>query len=44
MSNGIVGTQAEFQASYDAMIKQLLDSMPGLKGVLIGVPDASASP
>ena len=43
-SNGIVGTQAEFQASYDAMIKQLLDSMPGLKGVLIGVPDASSIP
>jgi hypothetical protein len=44
VSNGIVGTQAEFQASYDSMIKQLLDSMPGLKGVLIGVPDASAIP
>ena len=44
VSNGIVGTQAEFQASYDTMIKQLLDSMPGLKGVLIGVPDASAIP
>jgi len=44
VSNGIVGTQAEFQASYDTMIKQLLDSMPGLKGVLIGVPDASSIP
>jgi len=44
VSSGIVGTQAEFQASYDAMIKQLLDSMPGVKGVLIGVPDASAIP
>jgi hypothetical protein len=44
VSNGIVGTQAEFQANYDLMIKQLLDSMPGLKGVLIGVPDASAIP
>jgi lysophospholipase L1-like esterase len=44
VSNGIVGTQAEFQASYDSMIKQLLDSMPGLKGVLIGVPDASSIP
>jgi lysophospholipase L1-like esterase len=43
-SSGIVGTQAEFQANYDQMIKQLLDSMPGLKGVLIGVPDASAIP
>jgi lysophospholipase L1-like esterase len=44
VSNGIVGTQAEFQASYDTMLKQLLDSMPGLKGVLIGVPDASGIP
>jgi hypothetical protein len=44
VSNGIVGTQAEFQASYDQMIKQLQDSMPGIKGVLIGVPDASAIP
>jgi lysophospholipase L1-like esterase len=44
VSNGIVSTQAEFQASYDAMIKQLLDSMPGLKGVLIGVPLASSIP
>jgi lysophospholipase L1-like esterase len=44
VSNGIVGTQAEFQANYDLMIKQLLDSMPGLKGVLIGVPDASSIP
>jgi lysophospholipase L1-like esterase len=44
VSNGIVGTQADFQTSYDQMIKQLLDSMPGLKGVLIGVPDASAIP
>ena len=44
VSNGIVSTQAEFQASYDAMIKQLLDSMPALKGVLIGVPLASSIP
>ena len=44
VSNGIVSTQAQFQASYDAMIKQLLDSMPGLKGVLIGVAEASAIP
>src|SRR6478735_6695668 len=44
ISNGIVGTQAQFQASYDAMIKQLQDSMPGIKGVLIGVPDASSIP
>jgi lysophospholipase L1-like esterase len=44
VSNGIVGTQADFQTNYDLMIKQLLDSMPGLKGVLIGVPDASSIP
>jgi hypothetical protein len=37
ISPGIVSTQAQFQASYDAMIKQLTDSMPALKGVLIGV-------
>src|SRR5688572_11641963 len=44
VSNGIVSSQAQFQASYDLMIKQLLDSMPGLKGVLIGVPLASSIP
>jgi lysophospholipase L1-like esterase len=44
VSNGIVSTQAQFQASYDLMIKQLLDSMPNLKGVLIGVPLASSIP
>jgi len=33
----IVSTQAQFQTSYDAMIKQLQDSEPNLKGVLIGV-------
>jgi lysophospholipase L1-like esterase len=44
VSFGIVSTQAQFQASYDLMIKQLLDSMPGLKGVLIGVPLASSIP
>lgn len=37
VSNGIVSTQAQFEASYDLMLKQLLDSMPALKGVLIGV-------
>ena len=36
VSNGIVSTQAQFQTSYDLMMKQLLDSMPKLKGVLIG--------
>ena len=44
VSFGIVSTQAQFQASYDAMIKQLLDSMPNLKGVLLGVPMASSIP
>jgi lysophospholipase L1-like esterase len=33
----IVSTQAQFQTSYDLMIQQLLDSVPNLKGVLIGV-------
>jgi lysophospholipase L1-like esterase len=33
----IVSTQTEFQTSYDLMIQQLLDSVPTLKGVLIGV-------
>ena len=36
-SPGIVSTQAQFQTTYDAMIKQLTDGAPGLKGVLIGV-------
>ena len=44
VSNGIVSTQAQFQASYDLMLKQILDSMPGAKGVLIGVPLASSIP
>ena len=37
VSSGIVSTQAQFQTSYDLMLKQLIDSMPNLKGVLIGV-------
>jgi lysophospholipase L1-like esterase len=43
-SPGIVSTQAQFQASYDLMLKQLLDSMPSLKGVLIGVAQVSSIP
>jgi lysophospholipase L1-like esterase len=43
-SPGIVSTQAAFQTSYDAMIKQLLDSEPGLKGVLIGVVQVAGIP
>jgi lysophospholipase L1-like esterase len=42
-SPGIVSTQAQFQTSYDAMIKQLLDSEPTLKGVLIGVVQVSGA-
>ena len=42
-SPGIVSTQAQFQASYDAMIKQLTDSAPGIKGVLIGVVQVSGA-
>lgn len=34
---GIISTQAQFQTSYDLMLKQLTDSEPNLKGVLIGV-------
>jgi lysophospholipase L1-like esterase len=44
ISPGIVSTQAQFVASYDAMIKQLTDSAPGLKGVLIGVVKVSGVP
>ncbi|MDB4879785.1 MAG: lipolytic protein family [Gemmatimonadetes bacterium] len=41
---GILTTQAEFQRNYDAMVKQLVDSAPGLKGVLIGVVQVSNVP
>lgn len=37
VSPGIVSTQAQFQTSYDLMIQQLVDSAPGLKGVLLAV-------
>lgn len=43
-SPGIVSTQAQFQTSYDLMLKQLLDSMPSLKGVLIGVAQIPSIP
>jgi lysophospholipase L1-like esterase len=42
--NGLLSTLATFTASYDAMIKQLLDSAPGLKGVLIGVVQVGGIP
>ncbi len=44
VSNGIVSTQAQFQTSYDLMMKQLLDSMPNLKGILIGVAQIGSIP
>jgi lysophospholipase L1-like esterase len=40
-SPGIVSTEAQFETSYDAMIKQLTDGAPGVKGVLIGVVQVS---
>ena len=44
VSPGIVSTQAQFQTSYDAMIKALTDSEPNLKGVLIGVVQVAGIP
>ena len=41
---GIISTQAVFQTNYDAMITQLLAGAPGLKGVLIGVPQVTNLP
>ena len=41
---GIISTQAQFQTSYDLMIKQLTDGAPGLKGVLIGVAQVAYLP
>jgi lysophospholipase L1-like esterase len=43
-SPGIVSTQAQFQTSYEAMIKQLVDSEPNVKGVLIGVVQVAGIP
>jgi lysophospholipase L1-like esterase len=44
VSPGIVSTQAQFQASYDLMISQLLAGAPGIKGVLIGVVQVAGLP
>ena len=41
---GVLSTLATFSASYDAMIKQLTDSAPGIKGVLIGVVQVAGIP
>jgi lysophospholipase L1-like esterase len=43
-SPGIVSTPAQLQVNYDAMMKQLLDNAPALKGVLIGVVQVSGVP
>jgi lysophospholipase L1-like esterase len=42
--NGLLSTLATFTASYDAMIKQLTDSAPGIKGVLIGIVQVGGIP
>jgi len=44
VSPGIVSTEAQFEASYNAMIQQLTDSEPNLKGVLIGVVQVAGIP
>jgi lysophospholipase L1-like esterase len=42
--NGIISTLAQFQTSYDAMMAQLIDKAPGIKGVLIGVAQVGNLP
>jgi lysophospholipase L1-like esterase len=42
--NGITITQAQFQASYDALIAQLQAGAPDVKGVLIGVIQVATLP
>jgi len=44
ISPGIVSTESQFEASYDAMIQQLTAGAPGLKGVLIGVVQVAGIP
>ena len=44
ISPGIVSSQTQFQASYDAMIQQLTAGAPGIKGVLIGVVQVAGIP
>lgn len=44
VSPGIVSTQEQFEASYDAMIDQLTAGAPGIKGVLIGVVQVAGIP
>jgi len=41
---GVLSTLASFTLSYDAMIKQLTDSAPGIKGVLIGIVQVAGIP
>jgi lysophospholipase L1-like esterase len=42
--NGVLSNLATFSAAYDAMIKQLTDSAPNIKGVLIGVVQVAGIP
>lgn len=42
--NGVLSSLATFTASYEEMIKQLLEGAPGLKGVLIGVVQVGGIP
>jgi lysophospholipase L1-like esterase len=44
ISPGIVSTEAQFEASYNAMIEQLTAGAPGIKGVLIGVVQVAGIP
>jgi lysophospholipase L1-like esterase len=44
ISPGIVSTQEQFEANYDAMIQQLTAGAPGIKGVLIGVVQVAGIP
>jgi lysophospholipase L1-like esterase len=44
VSPGIISTQAQFAANYDAMISQLLAGAPSVKGVLIGVVQVAGIP
>jgi lysophospholipase L1-like esterase len=43
-SPGIVSTPAQYQANFDQIIKQLTDSAPNLKGVIVGVVQVAGVP
>ena len=44
LGEGIISSQAKFEASYDLLMSQLLAGAPGLKGVLIGVAKVNNLP